>query len=60
MRVAAFSDGIYVLHATKAYSDLLGGKIVSIDGHSIDEVMARLEQLRGGLRSGARYTRKCT
>jgi hypothetical protein len=48
VRVAAFSDGIYVLHATQAYSDLLGGKIVSIDGHPIDEVMARLEQLRGG------------
>ncbi|MGA9711000.1 MAG: hypothetical protein WBR31_04385 [Candidatus Sulfotelmatobacter sp.] len=48
VRVAAFSDGIYVLHATKAYADLLGGKVVSIDGHSIDEVMTRLEQLRGG------------
>src|SRR5580704_3722839 len=48
VRVAAFSDGIYVLHATKAYSDLLGGKMVSIDGHPIYEVMARLEQLRGG------------
>jgi len=47
-RVAAFSGGIYVLHATKTYADLLGGKIVSIDGHPIDEVMARLEQLRGG------------
>jgi len=49
LRVAAFSDGIYVLHATKTYADLLGGKIVSIDGHPIDEVMARLEQLRGGI-----------
>jgi hypothetical protein len=48
VRVAAFSDGIYVLHATKAYADLLGGKIVSIDGLPIDEVMTRLEQLRGG------------
>jgi len=48
VRVAAFSDGIYVLHATKTYADLLGGKIVSIDDHPIDEVMARLEQLRGG------------
>jgi hypothetical protein len=48
VRVASFSDGIYVLHATKAYADLLGGRMVSIDGHPIDEVMARLEQLRGG------------
>ncbi len=48
VRVADFSDGIYVLHATKTYADLLGGKVVSIDGHPIDDVMARLEQLRGG------------
>lgn len=48
VRVAAFSDGIYVLHARKAYADLLGGKVVSIDDHPIDEVMARLERLRGG------------
>ncbi len=48
VRVAAFSDGIYVLHASKEYADLLGGKLVSIDGHSIDEVESRLEQLRGG------------
>jgi len=48
VRVAAFSDGIYVMHATTPYADLLGGKIVSIDDHPIDEVMARLEQLRGG------------
>jgi hypothetical protein len=47
-RVAAFSDGIYVMHATTPYADLLGGKVVSIDGHPIESVMARLEQLRGG------------
>jgi hypothetical protein len=48
VRVAAFPDGIYVLHTTKEYADLLGGRIVSIDGHPVDEVMTRLEQLRGG------------
>jgi hypothetical protein len=48
VRVAAFSDGIYVMHATKQYGDLLGGKLVSIDGHPIDSVMAKLEHLRGG------------
>ena len=48
VRVAAFSDGIYVMHATRPYADLLGGKLVSIDGHPIDAVMTRLEQLRGG------------
>lgn len=48
VRVAQFSDGIYLMHATKSYADLLGGKVVSIDGHTIDAVMARLDQLRGG------------
>ena len=48
VRVAAFSDGIYVMHATTPYADLLGGRIVFIDGHPIDAVMAQLEQLRGG------------
>jgi hypothetical protein len=48
-RVAGFSDGIYVTHATRPYADLLGGKLVAIDGHTITEVMQRLEQLRGGV-----------
>jgi hypothetical protein len=49
VRVAGFSDGIYVLHATKPYAGLLGGKVIAIDGHSIADVMQRLEQLRGGV-----------
>ena len=48
-RVAGFSDGIYVMHATKPYAGLLGGKLVAIDGHPIAEVMQRLMQLRGGV-----------
>ncbi|HEY1612058.1 MAG TPA: hypothetical protein VGF97_00005 [Rhizomicrobium sp.] len=49
VRVAGFSDGIYVMQATKPYADLLGGKVTAIDGHPIAEVMRRLEQLRGGV-----------
>ena len=49
VRVAGFSDGIYVTHATKPYADLLGGRLIAIDGHPINEVMQRLEQLRGGV-----------
>ena len=48
VRVASFSDGVYVMHTTKPYADLLGGKIVSVDGHPIEAVMERLKQLRGG------------
>lgn len=49
VRVAGFSDGIYVMHATKPYADLLGGRLIAIDGHPLNEVMQRLEQLRGGV-----------
>ena len=48
VRVAGFSDGIHVMHATRPNADLLGGKLVSIDGRPIDAVMERLERLRGG------------
>jgi hypothetical protein len=48
VRVAAFSDGLYVMRATENNADLLAGRVTAIDGQSIDAVMAKLEQLRGG------------
>jgi hypothetical protein len=48
VRVAAFSDGLYVMRATDINADLLGGRVTAIDGQSIDTVVAKLEQLRGG------------
>jgi hypothetical protein len=48
VRVAAFSDGLYIMRATETNADLLGSRVTAIDGHSIDAVMTRLEQLRGG------------
>ena len=48
VRVAAFSDGLYIMRASETNADLLGGRVTAIDGHSIDAVMALLEQLRGG------------
>jgi hypothetical protein len=48
VRVALFSDGAYVMRTTDAAADLLGGRIVSIDGKPIDQVLARLATLRGG------------
>jgi hypothetical protein len=48
IRVAAFSDGLYIMRATEINADLLGGRVTAIDGQSIDVVMAKLEQLRGG------------
>jgi len=48
VRVAIFSDGLYVMRATVENAELLGGRVVSVDGKNIDIVMARLETLRGG------------
>ncbi len=48
VRVALFSDGLYVMRATDAASALLGGRIVAIDGKPIAVVMERLTELRGG------------
>ncbi len=48
VRIAAFSDGLYILRATEGYMDLLGSRVTAIDGQPIDAVMTKLEQLRGG------------
>jgi hypothetical protein len=48
VRVADFSDGVYIMRATEINADLLGGRVKAIDGQSIDAVMTKLEQLRGG------------
>src|SRR5262249_26481684 len=48
VRVAIFSDGLYVMRATAEASDLLGGRLVSVDGTPIAAVLAGLGTLRGG------------
>jgi hypothetical protein len=48
VRVVAFSDGVYVMRATENNADLLGSRVIAVDGQSIDAVMSKLEQLRGG------------
>ncbi|MDP9050447.1 MAG: hypothetical protein M3O31_06935 [Acidobacteriota bacterium] len=48
VRVQLFSDGLYVMRAQEADRELLGGRVVAIDGMPIDSVMQRLETLRGG------------
>lgn len=48
VRVSAFSDGLFIMRATDINADLLGSRVTAIDGLPIDEVMAKLEQLRGG------------
>jgi hypothetical protein len=48
VRVATFSDGLYVMRATENNADLLGSRLTAIDGQPIGVVMSKLEQLRGG------------
>lgn len=49
LRVTRFAEGFYVTRAATAYRDMLGGRVVSIDGHSIDQILLQLDTLRGGV-----------
>jgi len=44
VRLAVFSDGLYVMRTTDANSAVLGGRVVAIDGKPIDVVMERLAE----------------
>ena len=48
IRFAPFSDGLYVMRARSENADLLGAKIVAIDGHPVEDVLSAMAQLRGG------------
>jgi hypothetical protein len=48
VRVAVFSDGLYIMRATENNADLLGARVVAIDGQPIEAAMTKLGQLRGG------------
>ena len=49
VRVARFAEGFYVMRATAEHRALLGGRLEAIDGVPFDEILKRLETLRGGL-----------
>jgi len=53
--VRLFSEGLYILAARPDYGDMPGGRVVAIDGQSIDAVMQTLETLRGGTARWRRY-----
>src|SRR4029077_12846136 len=48
VRVTRFADGFFVMRTTAPYTDLLGGRVESIDGMVFDEILSRLKTLRGG------------
>jgi hypothetical protein len=49
LRVTSFAEGFYVMRAAAPYSDMLGGRVESIDGMAFDQVLLRLKALRGGV-----------
>jgi hypothetical protein len=49
LRVTRFAKGFYVMLVAAPYRDLLGGRVESIDGQAIDQILPRLETLRGGV-----------
>ncbi len=48
LRTYQFADGLYVVWAAPGLSDLLGARIDSIEGHSIDELHAATRRYAGG------------
>ena len=49
VRVTRFAEGFYVMRAAAPYLDMLGGRVESIDGVPFDQILSRLETLRGGV-----------
>lgn len=49
VRVTRFAEGFFVMRAAGPYRDMLGGRVDSIDGHAINEILPLLETLRGGV-----------
>ncbi|HEY2446064.1 MAG TPA: hypothetical protein VGI20_10030 [Rhizomicrobium sp.] len=54
VRVALFSDGLYIMRARYPYADVLGARVEALDGVSTDQAMRRLEMLRGGVKGWRR------
>jgi len=43
-----FSDGLYILEARRDHSDMLGARVLSIDGRDIEELIRGLKPYHGG------------
>jgi len=48
-----FADGLFVIHAPEAMHELLGARVLSIDGHTVEELQETFAQYFGG-RAGKR------
>jgi hypothetical protein len=49
VRVTRFAEGFYVMRTAASYRDMLGGRLESVDGQAIEQVVSELETLRGGV-----------
>jgi hypothetical protein len=49
LRLATFGEDFYVVRAPPEHADLLGARLVSIDGHSAADVRAAARALMGGV-----------
>lgn len=49
LRLFWFPDALVIARAAPAQQDLLGARVTAIDGHSVDELFARLRPLAGGI-----------
>ena len=48
VRFFQFQDGLYVVRALAEHEELVGGRVLELDGQPIEEVLAELESLTGG------------
>lgn len=49
LRLATFGEDFYVVRASPEYADLLGARLVSIDGHDVSEIGTAARSLMGGV-----------
>lgn len=49
LRFFWFPDALVITRAAPAQQDLLGARVTAVDGHSVDELFARLRPLAGGI-----------
>jgi hypothetical protein len=49
LRLATFGEDFYVVRAAPEHADLLGARLVSIDGHDVAEIRTAARSLMGGV-----------
>lgn len=48
IRAYWFDEGLVITRADKAYAELAGARITAIEGHSLDEMLAKIDPYHGG------------